>query len=73
MTTRLVELEVDERYWPAIELLAKHGMYFGPEDYLNGLLNTAILHDVDELEEARHAATIALKDILHDFRKDHDR
>lgn len=42
-----VILQVSDEFFAFAEAMAKAGGYFGPADYLNAILNTAILADID--------------------------
>jgi gluconate kinase len=43
-----VVLHIDPRYFAFAQAMAKRQGHFGPADYLNSLLNTAILTAIDE-------------------------
>ena len=45
-----VTLQISDEFYEFAKLRGEDYGYFGPEDYLNGLLNTALLGNVDEYE-----------------------
>lgn len=49
--SRLVPVQVNAKAWALAEAVWEEGGYLGPEDYLNAVLNMAMLHELD-----RHAA-----------------
>ena len=42
-----VILQVSDEFFAFAEAMARAGRYFGPADYLNAILNTAILAEID--------------------------
>jgi hypothetical protein len=42
-----VILQVSDEFFAFAEAMAQAGGYFGPADYLNAILNTAILAEID--------------------------
>jgi hypothetical protein len=45
---RRVSLQVSEEDYVFAQAMSDHHGYFGPEDYLNGLLNMALIREMDE-------------------------
>jgi hypothetical protein len=43
-----VILQVSDEFFAFAEAMAKHGGYFGPADYLNAILNMAIITEMDD-------------------------
>ena len=53
----LVTLQVDEKAWALAELVWQRLLYTGPEDYLNGVLNTAMMYECDRHYDAEEQRT----------------
>jgi hypothetical protein len=43
-----VVLQVSDEFFAFAEAMAKHGGYFGPADYLNAILNMAVIREMDD-------------------------
>jgi hypothetical protein len=50
-----VILQISDDFFAFAEAMAKTGGYFGPADYLNAILNTAILAEIDSAPSCRRA------------------
>jgi len=48
-----ITLQISDEFYEFAKLRAEDDGFFGTEDYLNGLLNTALLGDADEFERGR--------------------
>jgi hypothetical protein len=55
--SRLVGLEVDAEAWALAESVWRNGGYFGPEDYLNAILNGAMMAELNRHEAAEGQGT----------------
>jgi hypothetical protein len=49
--SRLVTLQVDEDAWLVAEQAWQRLLFTGPEDYLNGVLNTAMMGEIEQFNE----------------------
>ncbi len=48
-----ITLQISDEFYEFAKLRAEDDGFFGAEDYLNGLLNMALLRDADEFERGR--------------------
>ena len=66
---RRVSLQVSEEDYAFAQAMSDHHGYFGPEDYLNGLLFMALIREMDE-ETSFWDGDIAIPAELYDLDDD---